>query len=539
MDTLSGRMEIEDCKRLIIAKEGVIMVVPYKHEPFTDFSIPENKKAFEDALKLVESYLGQDYPLIIGGERIMTEDKIVSINPANKTEVIGRVSKANKELAEKAMQVADKTFETWRKTKPEMRADILFKAAAIVRRRKHEFSALLVKEAGKPWKEADADTAEAIDFMEYYGRQMLKLKDGVPVESRPFEHNRYFYIPLGVGVVISPWNFPFAIMCGTTVAALVTGNTVVLKPASATPVVAAKFVEVLEEAGLPAGVLNYVPGSGAEVGDYLVDHPRTRFISFTGSRDVGLRIYERASKLNEGQIWLKRVIAEMGGKDTIVVDKEADLELAAQSIVASAFGFSGQKCSACSRAVVLEDVYDQVLNRVVELTNELVVGDPAEQSTFMGPVIDQSAYNKIMEYIEIGKKEGKLMAGGEGDDSKGFFIKPTIFADVDPKARIMQEEIFGPVVAFAKAKDFDHAIEIANNTEYGLTGAVISNNRANIEKAREDFHVGNLYFNRGCTGAIVGYQPFGGFNMSGTDSKAGGPDYLLLHMQAKTTSEML
>jgi 1-pyrroline-5-carboxylate dehydrogenase len=539
MDTLSGRMEIEDCKRLIIAKEGVIMVVPYKHEPFTDFSIPENKKAFEDALKLVESYLGQDYPLIIGGERIMTEDKIVSINPANKTEVIGRVSKANKELAEKAMQVADKTFETWRKTKPEMRADILFKAAAIVRRRKHEFSALLVKEAGKPWKEADADTAEAIDFMEYYGRQMLKLKDGVPVESRPFEHNRYFYIPLGVGVVISPWNFPFAIMCGTTVAALVTGNTVVLKPASATPVVAAKFVEVLEEAGLPAGVLNYVPGSGAEVGDYLVDHPRTRFISFTGSRDVGLRIFERASKLNEGQIWLKRVIAEMGGKDTIVVDKEADLELAAQSIVASAFGFSGQKCSACSRAVVLEDVYDQVLNRVVELTNELVVGDPAEQSTFMGPVIDQSAYNKIMEYIEIGKKEGKLMAGGEGDDSKGFFIKPTIFADVDPKARIMQEEIFGPVVAFAKAKDFDHAIEIANNTEYGLTGAVISNNRANIEKAREDFHVGNLYFNRGCTGAIVGYQPFGGFNMSGTDSKAGGPDYLLLHMQAKTTSEML
>jgi 1-pyrroline-5-carboxylate dehydrogenase len=539
MDTLSGRMEIEDCKRLIIAKEGVIMVVPYKHEPFTDFSIPENKKAFEDALKLVESYLGQDYPLIIGGERIMTEDKIVSINPANKTEVIGRVSKANKELAEKAMQVADKTFETWRKTKPEMRADILFKAAAIVRRRKHEFSALLVKEAGKPWKEADADTAEAIDFMEYYGRQMLKLKDGVPVESRPFEHNRYFYIPLGVGVVISPWNFPFAIMCGTTVAAIVTGNTVVLKPASATPVVAAKFVEVLEEAGLPAGVLNYVPGSGAEVGDYLVDHPRTRFISFTGSRDVGLRIYERASKLNEGQIWLKRVIAEMGGKDTIVVDKEADLELAAQSIVASAFGFSGQKCSACSRAVVLEDVYDQVLNRVVELTNELVVGDPAEQSTFMGPVIDQSAYNKIMEYIEIGKKEGKLMAGGEGDDSKGFFIKPTIFADVDPKARIMQEEIFGPVVAFAKAKDFDHAIEIANNTEYGLTGAVISNNRANIEKAREDFHVGNLYFNRGCTGAIVGYQPFGGFNMSGTDSKAGGPDYLLLHMQAKTTSEML
>lgn len=515
------------------------MVQPYKHEPFTDFSDERNKEAFLTGLKTVESYLGQDYDLVIGGERISTEDKIVSYNPANKSEVIGRVSKANKELAEKAMQVAYETFQTWRKTKPEMRADILLKAAAIVRRRKHEFSALLVKEAGKPWREADADTAEAIDFMEYYARQMLKLKDGIEVNSRPGEYNRFGYIPLGVGVVISPWNFPLAIMCGTTVAAIVTGNTVLLKPASTTPIVAAKFVEVLEEAGLPKGVLNFIPGSGAEVGDYLVDHPKTRFISFTGSRDVGVRIYERASKLNEGQIWLKRVIAEMGGKDTIVVDKDADLELAAHSIVNSAFGFSGQKCSACSRAVIVEDVYDQVLNRVVELTKDLKVGDPTDPSTFTGPVIDQSAYNKIMKYIEIGKGEGKLMAGGEGDDSKGYFIQPTVIADLAPDAVIMQEEIFGPVVGFTKAKNFDEAIEIANNTEYGLTGAVISNNRENIEKAREDFHVGNLYFNRGCTGAIVGYQPFGGFNMSGTDSKAGGPDYLVLHMQAKTTSEML
>lgn len=515
------------------------MVQPYKHEPFTDFSNEENKKAFEAGLALVESYLGQDYPLIIGGEKITTEDKIVSVNPANREEVVGRVSKANQEHAEKAMKAASETFKTWRKTKPEMRADILFRAAAIVRRRKHEFSAILVKEAGKPWNEADADTAEAIDFMEYYGRQMLKLKDGLPVESRPIEINRFNYIPLGVGVVISPWNFAFAIMAGMTTAALVAGNTVLLKPASTTPVVAAKFMEVLEEAGLPAGVVNFIPGSGAEVGDYLVDHANTRFISFTGSRDVGLRIFKRASVLNEGQIWLKRVIAEMGGKDTIVVDKEADLELAARSIVASAFGFSGQKCSACSRAVIVEDVYDQVLNRAVELTKELTVGNPSEKSTYMGPVNDQGAFDKIMSYIEIGKQEGKLMTGGEGDDSKGWFIQPTIFADVAEDARIMKEEIFGPVVAFSKAKDFDHAIDIANNTEYGLTGAVISNNRENIEKAREDFHVGNLYFNRGCTGAIVGYQPFGGFNMSGTDSKAGGPDYLVLHMQGKTTSEML
>jgi 1-pyrroline-5-carboxylate dehydrogenase len=514
------------------------LVQPYKHEPFTNFTVEENRQGYLTGLKTVEGYLGQDFPLVIGGEKITTEDKIASYNPANKQELIGRVSKANRDLAEQAMQAAVEAFKTWRKVKAETRADVLFKAAAIIRRRKHEFSALLTKEAGKPWNEADADTAEAIDFLEYYARQMLVIKDGVPVNSRPNEYNRYDYIPLGVGIIISPWNFPFAIMAGTTVAAIVTGNTVLLKPASTTPIVAAKFVEVMEEAGLPAGVLNFVPGSGAEVGDYLVDHKDTRFISFTGSRDVGLRIYERASKLNEGQIWLKRVIAEMGGKDTIVVDNEADLELAAQSIVASAFGFSGQKCSACSRAVIVEDVYDQVLNRVIELTKEKTLGNPELQETFMGPVIDQSAFNKIMEYIEIGKGEGRLVAGGNGDSSKGYFIEPTVIADVAPDARIMQEEIFGPVVGICKARDFDHAIEIANNTEYGLTGAVLTRNRAKIQQAREDFHVGNLYFNRGCTGAIVGYQPFGGFNMSGTDSKAGGPDYLLLHMQAKTTSEL-
>ena len=514
-------------------------MIPYKHEAFTDFSKEENKIAIQDGYETVAGYMGQDFPLIIGGERITTEEKIVSYNPSNKTEVVGSVSKTSHELAAKAMDIADATFNTWKKVKPEIRADVLFKAAAIMRRRKFEFSALLSKEAGKTWIEADVEAAEAIDFLEYYGRQMLRLKDGQPVESRPGEYNRYDYIPLGVAVVISPWNFPFAIMAGTAVANIVAGNTVLLKPASTTPVVAYKFVEVLEEAGMPAGVLNFIPGSGAEVGDFLVDHPRTRLISFTGSRDVGLRIFERSSKLNEGQIWIKRVIAEMGGKDTIVVDKEADLELAAQSIVKSAFGFSGQKCSACSRAVIVEDVYDQVLSRVEELTKALSVGVPEQDEHFVGPVIDGAAFKKIMSYIEIGKGEGRLVAGGTGDDSKGFFIQPTVIADLDPKARIMQEEIFGPVVGICKAKDFDHALEIANNTEYGLTGAVITNNRMNQEKAREDFHVGNLYFNRGCTGAIVGYQPFGGFNMSGTDSKAGGPDYLGLHLQAKTTSEML
>lgn len=515
------------------------MVVPYKHEPFTDFTVEENKQLMLDALKKVEADLGKDYPLIINGERIMTEDKIVSVNPSNKKEVIGYVSKANKELAEKAMKVADERFQNyWRTSDPKFRADILFRAAAIIRRRKHEFNAHLAKEAGKPWKEADGETAEAIDFLEFYGRQMLKLKDGMPINSRPIEHNRFDYIPLGVGLVISPWNFSFAIMAGTAVAAMVTGNTVLLKPASVTPVVAYKFMEVLEEAGLPAGVVNFIPGPGSEVGDYLVNHPRTRFISFTGSREVGLNIFENAAKIQTGQIWLKRTILEMGGKDTIVVDKEADLELAAESIVHSAFGFSGQKCSACSRAVIHEAVYDQVKNRVVELTKELTVGDPTENK-YMGPVIDQGSYDKIMKYIEIGKEEGNVLVGGTGDDSKGWFVNPTVIADVAPKARVMQEEIFGPVVALSKAKDFDEAIEIANNTEYGLTGAVITNNREHLEQARRDFHVGNLYFNRGCTAAIVGYQPFGGFNMSGTDSKAGGPDYLVQHMQGKTTSEML
>ncbi|QKG85011.1 L-glutamate gamma-semialdehyde dehydrogenase [Kroppenstedtia pulmonis] len=515
------------------------MTTPYRHEPFTDFQLAENKKAFEEALRKVEASLGQDYSLVINGERISTDEKLVSVNPARTTEVIGTVSKADQALVEKAVEAASTAFESWRKWDPDARAEILFRAAAIMRRRKHEFSALLVKEAGKPWKEADGDTAEAIDFMEYYARQMMELKKGKPVKSRDGEINQYIYTPIGVSVVIPPWNFACAIMVGTTVAPLVTGNTVLLKPAEPTPVIAAKFVEVLEEAGVPKGVVNFVPGDPVEVGEYLVDHPKTNLITFTGSRAVGTRIYQRAAVVHDGQTHLKRVIAEMGGKDTIIVDKEADLDLAAESILVSAFGFSGQKCSAGSRAVVHADVYDTVLEKTVELAKKLTVGDPRDHENYMGPVINQKAYDKIMSYIAIGKEEGRLMIGGTGDDSEGYFVQPTIFADLDPKARIMQDEIFGPVVAFCKAKDFDEALEIANNTEYGLTGAVITRNGAHIEQAKRDFHVGNLYFNRNCTGAIVGYHPFGGFKMSGTDSKAGGPDYLVLHMQGKTISQML
>ncbi|MEC0242848.1 L-glutamate gamma-semialdehyde dehydrogenase [Paenibacillus dokdonensis] len=505
----------------------------FRNETFVNFKEAHNNVEYDAALKKVEAELGKEYPLIIGGERIRTDHKISSINPANKTQVVGVVSQADIHIAEKAIQTAAATFETWKRTDPNERARYLYRAAAILRRRKHEFSALMTFEAGKTRVEADVETAEAIDFLEFYAREMQRLSQPQPLTVSAEEENELYYIPLGVGVVIPPWNFPLAIMAGMTSAALVSGNTVVLKPASTTPIIAAKFMALLEEVGLPAGVVNFLPGPGGQVGDYLVDHPLTRFISFTGSRDVGLRINERAAKPNPGQKWIKRVVAEMGGKDAIVVDKEADLDLAADTITLSAFGFSGQKCSACSRVIVHEDVYDTVLERVVERAGKLVMSDPADAAANLGPVIDEKAYAKIREYIEIGKQEGRLVLGGGTGNPNGFFIEPTIFADVDSNARISQEEIFGPVVAFTKAKSFDEALDFANNTDYGLTGAVISSNGANLEKARREFFVGNLYFNRKCTGALVGTHPFGGFNMSGTDSKAGGRDYLLLFTQAK------
>ncbi|BCU51884.1 1-pyrroline-5-carboxylate dehydrogenase 2 [Staphylococcus auricularis] len=514
-------------------------MIPYKHEPFTDFTQQSNVDAYQQAIEKVESELGKTYPLIINGERIYTDDTTRSYNPSDREETIGYVSKATQEHAQQAVEAAKEAFKTWRNVDPEVRANILFRAAAITRRRKHEFSALLTKEGGKPWKEADADTAEAIDFMEYYGREMLRLKDGKKVESRPGEYNQYDYLPIGVSVVISPWNFAYAIMAGTTVAPVVTGNTVLLKPSSNTPVISYKFMEVLEEAGLPKGVVNWIPGSSADIGNYLVEHKDVGLISFTGSKRVGTDIMQRASKIQEGQNHMKRVIAEMGGKDTIVVDDEANLDTATDAIVTSAFGFSGQKCSACSRVIAVESVYDKLLDRVKAATEQLTVGNAADHNNYMGPVIDEKSLNKIKDYLEIGEEEGRLVTGGKVDESTGNFVYPTIFGDLAHDSRVMQEEIFGPVVGFSKAKDFDQAIEYANDTEYGLTGAVISNNRMKLEQARRDFLVGNLYFNRGCTGAVVGYQPFGGFKMSGTDSKAGGPDYLVLHMQGRTVSEHL
>jgi len=413
--------------------------------------------------------------------------------------------------------------------------EALLRTAAAMRERRLELSALLVYEVSKSWVEADADVAELIDFCEYYAREALRLAGPQRVVPHAGEKNELRYIPLGVGIVIPPWNFPAAIMGGMTAAAVVTGNTVVLKPASTSPTIAAWFVRLfIEEGGLPAGVVNFLPGPGSRVGDVLVDHPLTRFIAFTGSKEIGLRIFERAAKVHAGQKWLKRTVLEMGGKDAIVVDETADLDAAADGITAAAFGFQGQKCSACSRAIVVDAVYDRVLEKVVERARKLKVGDPSDGSTNVGAVIDDKAYRKIHEYIELGRREGRLALGGTKSESGGWFIPPTIIADVDPRARLGQEEVFGPLLAFIRARDFGHAMEIANDTEYGLTGALYSKVDDRIEHAGEDFHVGNLYFNRKCTGAMVGVQPFGGFNMSGTDSKAGGPDYLLLFTQAKS-----
>ncbi len=515
----------------------------FTNEPFTDFSVAENAAAFRAALERVRGRLGETYPLVIGGEKITTDDTFDSTNPACPSEVIGRVSKATPELADRAVRAAAEAFQTWSRVPYAERARYLFHAARLIRQRKHEFNALLTLEAGKTWIEADVETAEVIDFLEYYGREMLRLGPPHPTTSDPNHETEMHYIPLGVGVVIPPWNFPLAIMAGMSAAAFVTGNTVVLKPASATPVMAAWIVDLFnEELHLPPGVFNFVPGSGSAVGDVLVDHPLTRFIAFTGSKEIGIRVFQRAAAVQPGQKWLKRTVLEMGGKDAILVDETADLDEAAAGIVSAAFGYSGQKCSACSRAVVVESVYDALLEKVIARTQKLDVRDPQfGPGVEMGPVIDDRALAKHLEYIEIGKEEGRLVVGGQAlpNESGGYFLQPTVFADIAPDARLAQEEIFGPVLSVIKARDFEDGLAIANNTEYGLTGAVYSMRRDRLERARTEFHCGNLYFNRKCSGALVGVQPFGGFNMSGTDSKAGGPDYLQLFMQAKVVSERL
>jgi 1-pyrroline-5-carboxylate dehydrogenase len=512
----------------------------FANQPFVDFKLPENARKMREALQLVAGQLGREYPLILAGRRVATAGKIGSINPARPAQVVGVHQQAGASEVEPAMAGARQAYQVWSRTAVETRASLLLGAAEIIRQRHFEFCAWLTYEVGKNWAEADADVGEAIDFLEFYAREALRLAQATTPIQFPGERNELLYVPLGVGAVIPPWNFPFAIMAGMTAAAIVGGNTVVLKPSSDAPTIAAKFMEVLEEAGLPAGVVNFCPGSGATFGQALVEHPQVRFISFTGSKAVGLQIHERAARTQPGQIWIKRTVLEMGGKDSILVCADADLDAAADAVVASAFGFSGQKCSACSRAIVDTAVYEAFQQRLLTRVAGLTVGDPVENHN-LGPVVNEGALKSMLGYIEKGKQEGRLIAGGNAVENVegGYFLAPTVFADVAPDAVLAQEEVFGPVLALIPVSSFEEGLQVANNTEYGLTGSIFSRDREKLDIARREFHVGNLYFNRKCTGAMVGAHPFGGFNMSGTDSKAGGPDYLLLFTQAKSVAEKL
>jgi 1-pyrroline-5-carboxylate dehydrogenase len=513
------------------------MLYEFHNEPYTDFSKPENRQAQQKALDAIAKKFDKEYPLFIDGKDIKTDRVNKSNNPSNKNQIVGSFYKAGKPEIDLAMDAALRAFEKWRWVDPKERAIVLLKAAQIMRQRKMEINAWMIQEAGKNWLEAEADTSEAIDFLEYYAREAIRWKEIKGVTPFPNEYPELEYLPLGVGIIIPPWNFPMAILTGMATAAIVTGNTVLVKPAESTPTIGYRLVEIMREAGLPDGVLNFVPGDPSEIGDYMVEHPKTRFISFTGSKATGLRINERASKLAPGQIWIKRVVAEMGGKDTMIVDSEADLDEALINVTASAFGFQGQKCSACSRLILLKDIHDEFVNALVKRTEQLSIGPVENPDHYLGPVINPAAEEKILTYIDIGNKEGDLLTGGEKASGDGYFIKPTIFKNIQPGARLDQEEIFGPVLSVLKADNFDQAINIANSTEYGLTGSVYTKNRYKINVAKQKFFVGNLYINRKCTGAMVGAQPFGGFNMSGTDAKAGGMDYLGNFLQAKSICE--
>lgn len=509
----------------------------FQNEPFTDFADSATKRSMIEALERVAGELGQEYDLVIGGQRSRSSSNFTSTNPARPAQVIGTHPEATIEQAQAAVDAAQSAYVTWSRTSVVERADLLIRAAAMIRERHLEFCAWLTVEVGKNWAEADADVGECIDFLEFYAREALRLAHSATPIQFPGERNLLRHIPLGVSAVIPPWNFPFAIMAGMTTASIVCGNTVVLKPSPDAPTIAARFVALLEEAGLPDGVLNLLQG-GPEVGRTIVEHPQVRLIAFTGSKKVGLEIHERAARTQPGQHFIKRTILEMGGKDSIIVDANCDLDLAVEGVAVSAFGFSGQKCSACSRVIVDVAIYDTFCDRLVERVTKIASGDPAA-NFYGGPVINETAYKRVLSYIEVGKTEGRLIAGGSPiqNADAGYYIAPTVFADIAPTARLAQEEIFGPVLAVIKSESFDHALAIANNSEYGLTGAIYSSSREKLNRARDEFHVGNLYLNRKCTGAMVGAHPFGGFNMSGTDSKAGGPDYLTLFTQAKSVAE--
>jgi len=512
----------------------------FRNEPPTDFSRRQEREAFKAALEEVRHQFPVDLPLVINGERRESAETISSLNPSNTEEVVARSASATQRDAQEAISVANRAFRSWSQTRAEERASILIEAADRIRRRKHFFSAVMVFEAGKTWHEADADTAEAIDFLEYYAREMMRLSRRRRMQPYMLgEHNDLSYHPLGVVGVIAPWNFPLAILAGMTSAALVTGNTVVMKPAEQTPLIGSLFMQTMEEAGLPKGVLNYLPGKGEVAGAELVKSPEVQMIVFTGSRDVGLHIIREASSVPTGQHFVKRVITEMGGKNAMIVDASADLDSAIPEAIYSAFGFSGQKCSALSRLIVLAENYDEALQRMKEGVASLKVGLAEHPGTQVGPVIDDEAKAKIDSYIKLGKEKAKEVCIGDlhGLDEKGSFCSPSVFEVSSADHPLMQEEVFGPVVAVHKVRDFDEALRVANNTPYALTGGVQSRTISNLERARREMQVGNLYLNRTITGAIVERQPFGGFKLSGIGSKAGGPDYLKQFLVARSVTE--
>ncbi len=512
--------------------------VGFQNEPLADFSDEDNRQAMQDAMAQVRRQLGQTYPLVIAGKTVATAETIASHNPSHLREVVGQCGKATPDLALAAIESARSAFASWRDVDPGVRADYCVKAAGIMRRRRFELAAWQVFECAKNWREADADVCEAIDFLEYYALEMRRL--AAPFgRSLPGEENVNSYEPRGVAVVIAPWNFPLAILCGMTTAALVTGNTVIMKPAEQSSVIAAKLMEIFTEAGLPAGVVNYLPGVGEEIGPTLAEHPDVALVAFTGSRGVGMLLNKQTAILADGQSHIKRLIAELGGKNAIVIDDDADLDEAVNGVVSSAFGYQGQKCSACSRAIVLAPLYDVFLERLVEATKSLKIGPAEDPSCKIGPVIDEESRRRILGYVEKGKQQARLAFAGELGflASEGTYVAPHIFADVAPNAAIAQEEIFGPVLAVMKAANLDEALRIANGTAYALTGGFYSRSPENIRRVKREFRVGNLYINRKITGALVSRQPFGGFKMSGVGSKAGGPDYLLQFMIPRTITE--
>jgi 1-pyrroline-5-carboxylate dehydrogenase len=509
----------------------------YAATAYSDFTEAGPAASYEQALAMVRDRLGVHAPLVIGDQRIDTKDRIVSVDPSQPDRTVGTASSATPDDADQALAAAWEAFPGWAGRSAEERAAMVSRVGDLLEEKIHEYAAWQTYEAGKNWLEAEADVAEAIDFCHYYAHQALQMAEPVPVYDYPGEVNESWLQPIGAGVVIPPWNFPLAILVGMTMGPVAAGNTVVLKPASNTPIVGWGFMEALAEAGVPPGVVNFLPGPGSKVGDALVDDPRTRFINFTGSKDVGLRIATRSAEVVEGQRWLKRAYMEMGGKDAIIVDETADLDAAASDVVRSAYGFQGQKCSACSRLIAVDAVHDDLVDRVVERAAALAIG-PAEENLPVGPVISAAQYGTILDEIGRGKDEGTLvMGGGTVDRDGGYFIEPTVFVDVDRNARLAQYEIFGPVLSVVRAADFDDALDVANGTEYGLTGGLFSSDEKRIARAKRDFHVGNLYINRKITGALVGIQPFGGFNMSGSNAKAGGPDYLRLFMEMKTVAQ--